>query len=149
MKGRYYWHIHHEKLLERLRYPVAERVLHIKTDKPQNEQELRLALMKRVKGPVPDKKTQARIKTLEKKLNAFEVSANRTRMSYKQYNRMATELHRIKQFKTPALAKYITALHKKECKNCPWKGKKRYPLEGNILTIKKNGVYVRPSQRKR
>src|SRR3990167_1863668 len=49
----YYWHIHHETLYEWLTEPLRARINYIKSDKPKDEIELRLKLLKPVLGKIP------------------------------------------------------------------------------------------------
>jgi hypothetical protein len=44
----YWWHVHHEVLYEMLTEPIRNRILYIKREKPEDERELRLNLMKPV-----------------------------------------------------------------------------------------------------
>ena len=48
-----YWHIHHDILLEPLTEPIENRIQFIKVNKPKNEVETRLRLMKPVRGKLP------------------------------------------------------------------------------------------------
>ena len=48
----FFWHIHHDKLVE-WSDDINKRVEYIKKDKPASEQEIRLGLMKKVKGVLP------------------------------------------------------------------------------------------------
>ena len=52
----YYWHIHHEVLYEWLDEPVRARINFIKENKPKDEVELRLKLLKPVLGKIPTTK---------------------------------------------------------------------------------------------
>ena len=54
MKTKFYWHIHHDILLEPLTEPLKNRIEYIKNNKFKNEIELRLKLLKPVKGKLPD-----------------------------------------------------------------------------------------------
>ena len=47
---KYYFHIHHKILVEVLTEPLENRIKHIKENKPEDEIELRLRLIKPVKG---------------------------------------------------------------------------------------------------
>jgi len=49
----FWWHIHHETLYEYLTEPIRARINYIKKDKPKDEIELRLKLMKPVLGKIP------------------------------------------------------------------------------------------------
>ena len=57
--AKWYWHIHHEKLLELLIEPLKNRIKYIKEVKSKEEKpkkiKLRLKLLKRVKGKLPKK----------------------------------------------------------------------------------------------
>ena len=68
-KVKWYWHIHHEKLLEPLTEPLKNRIKYIKEEKAKDETpeqiKLRLKLMKRVKGKLPKK--WAGVESLHKK----------------------------------------------------------------------------------
>ena len=54
-KLKWYWHIHHDILLEPLVERIENRIKYIKENKPQNEIETRLKLLKPVRGKIPDK----------------------------------------------------------------------------------------------
>ena len=60
----YWWHIHHQELVEWLTEPVRARINYIKENKPADEIELRLRLLKPVLGKIPT--TQAGWKKLHK-----------------------------------------------------------------------------------
>jgi hypothetical protein len=45
----YYWHVHHERLVEALTEPIENRIAYIKSNKPQTEIETRLKLLHKVK----------------------------------------------------------------------------------------------------
>lgn len=49
----YWWHIHHEKLVEYLTEPIRSRINYIKKEKPKEEVETRLRLLKPVLGKIP------------------------------------------------------------------------------------------------
>ncbi len=49
----FWWHVHHEILVEQLIHPVRARINYIKKDKPKDEIELRLKLLKPVLGKIP------------------------------------------------------------------------------------------------
>ena len=50
LKVEYYWHIHHDKLVETLTEPIENRINYIKSDKPKHEIKTRLRLLKPVKN---------------------------------------------------------------------------------------------------
>lgn len=49
----YWWHVHHETLFEYLIEPIRARINYIKKEKPKDEIELRLKLLKPVLGKIP------------------------------------------------------------------------------------------------
>jgi hypothetical protein len=49
----FWWHIHHEQLYEYLTEPIRARINYIKENKPKDEIELRLKLLKPVLGKIP------------------------------------------------------------------------------------------------
>ena len=52
--GKFGWHIHHDRLIERFIEPIETRIAVINKDKPINQIPLRLKLMKPVIGPLPE-----------------------------------------------------------------------------------------------
>ena len=50
--GDWVWHVHHEILVERLTEPIENRIAYIRWEKPSNEIETRLRLMKPVRGTI-------------------------------------------------------------------------------------------------
>ena len=100
-KLKWYFHIHHDILVEPLTEPIKNRIKFIKENKPKDEIKLRLKLMKPVKGKLPKKFIEARQKYDEERQKLNEVC--------QKYNLQAL------------------ALHKKECHNCPWKNGSIFP----------------------
>ena len=49
----FWWHVHHEVLVEQLTEPLRARINYIKTNKPKEEIETRLRLLKPVLGKIP------------------------------------------------------------------------------------------------
>ncbi|MHB9161524.1 MAG: pentapeptide repeat-containing protein [Nitrosotalea sp.] len=49
----FWWHIHHESLYEMLTEPIRARINYIKNNKPKEEIEVRLRLLKPVLGKIP------------------------------------------------------------------------------------------------
>ena len=104
----FYWHVHHERLCEVLTEPIQNRIDYIKSSKPKNEVKTRLRLLKPVQHP--------------EKLPREWLEADAKRR--KEADREAY----VKWME--ADAKYlpqIETLHKKECPNCPWNGRKIFP----------------------
>ncbi len=104
MKIKFYWHIHHDVLVEPLIEPIENRIRFIKENKPKCEIALRLKLLKPVKGKLPVEV----VKALEAYVKALEA-----------YNK-ALEAYNKALIKNK---KAIEKLHAKECPNCPWTGK--------------------------
>ena len=58
-KPTFYWHVHHNVLAEVATEPIRNRRKYIREHKPANEIELRLKLLKRVRGKLPISYTRA------------------------------------------------------------------------------------------
>ena len=136
MKIKFYWHIHHDILLEPLTQPLKNRIKYIKENKPKNEIELRLKLLKPVKGKLPDevikageayykaqetsgKVWEAYYKTWEASDKSWEASVK----AWEVYVKARETRDEAGRAYTKILKKYskeINILHKKECPNCPW-----------------------------
>jgi len=135
MKTKYYWHIHHEILVEALTEPLENRIKYIKDYKPEDEIELRLRLIKPVKGKLPSKfieAYQALVKANQARAEAYQalVKANQARAeayqaAVKAYQARAEVL----EDNIPALEK----LHRVEC-GCAYDFKKK------TIFTKKNGL---------
>lgn len=112
-KLKFYWHIHHDTLLESRNEPIKNRIKYIKENKPKDEIKLRLKLLKPVKGKLPNKFIKAKEAydeaILEDWLELREIYFRTRNKKWKVYN---------EAMKAPG----IIALHKKECPNCPWTG---------------------------
>ena len=103
MKTKYYFHIHHEVLVETLTEFLKNRIKYIKENKPKDEIELRLRLIKPVKGKLPSKfvkANQAWIRASQAQVKANQAWIKAYRALVKAY-----------QDNMPAFEK----LHKKEC----------------------------------
>jgi len=121
MKLKYYFHIHHEILLEALTEPLKNRIKYIKGTKPEDEIELRLKLIKPVKGKLPSEF----IKAEQEREEAYQawVKANQAFVKADQAWVKALEDN------IPAFEK----LHKKEC-GCGWSS------ERSTIFTKDNGL---------
>jgi len=104
MKQGLYWHVHHDILLEWC-WGWDERVEVIKTTKPESEISIRLKLFQPVKGKLPKEVTSAR-DACDSARDAYDSARNAYDKTLKKHT------------------KAIEALHKKECPDCPWDGKK-------------------------
>ena len=139
MKIKFYWHIHHDVLLEPLTQPLKNRIKFIKENKPKNEIELRLKLLKPVRGKLPDEVVKARkvyVKAQEAYYKAQEAS-DKVRKAHdkawetydkarKAYDKAWETYDKAREDYDKTLKKYskeINELHEKECPNCPWNGK--------------------------
>ena len=109
-KLKWFWHIHHRILLEPLTEPIENRIKYIKEEKPKDEVELRLKLMKPVKGKLPKEFIEAWQRFIEAGQRFDEA-----RQKYDEAGQRYDE----------AIKKHLPqleALHKKEC-GCGWNGK--------------------------
>ena len=133
------WHVHHNVLIEPLTKPIENRIKYIKKFKPKNEIELRLKLLKVVKGKLPKEFVEAWQKYYETWQEYVEV--------WQKYDKAKQKYDEIWQEYDEAMQKYdeawqkcyealqecvevykkyesqILALHRKECPNCSWNGK--------------------------
>ena len=98
-KIKFYWHLHHDRLVESLTKPIKNRIEYIKKYKPKKEIKLRLKLLKPVKGKLP---------------GGFIGARKKYREAWEKYREAR------KKYKPQTLA-----LHKKECPNCPWDEKQK------------------------
>jgi len=154
---KYYFHIHHEVLVEALTEPLKNRIKYIKENKPKDEIELRLRLIKPVKGKLPSefiKADQARVKAYqalvkahqarakahqawEKAEQAWEkaVQAYQARGKANQaWDKADQAFIKANQAWVKALKDSIPALeklHKKEC-GCGWNGKTIFTKENGL-----------------
>ena len=113
IKLTYIWHMFHNQLVTAIFYsaPMKSRRSVIKLWKPPREHALRLRLLKRVKGKIPDRITKF------------------IRHNYSDGRKQ--DLSNDKTF---------IALHKKECKNCPWDGETIFPIGGLFRNDKANNT---------
>ena len=139
MKTKFYWHIHHDILLEPLTEPLKNRIEYIKNNKSKNEIELRLKLLKPVKGKLPDevikagevyyKVQETSDKSWEAYYKSWEASDKSWEASVKAwevYVKAREAYVKAREAYDKILKKYskeINELHEKECPNCPWNGK--------------------------
>jgi len=139
MKTKFYWHIHHDILLEPLTEPLKNRIEYIKNNKSKNKIELRLKLLKPVKGKLPDevikageayykaqetsgKVWEAYYKTWEASVKSWEASVKAWEVYAKAWE-TRDEARRAYDKILKKYSKEINELHEKECPNCPWNGK--------------------------
>jgi len=162
---KHYWHIHHNVLVEALTEPLKNRIKYIKENKPEDEIELRLRLIKPVKGKLPsgfikanqardkanqtwDKAYQARVKADQAWDKAYQawVKANQARDKADQARVKASQAwvetyqawDKASQAWDKALKDNMPALeklHKIEC-GCGW--------NGMTIFTKENGLENKP-----
>jgi len=121
---KFYWHIHHDILVELATEPIESRIAFIKAHKPKNEQALRLRLLKPVKGALPQAVVKAGAE-LDKSDAEYRKSDAGCRKAYAAYCKSYAEWGKALIANMPA----IEALHAKECPNCPWDGKTIFPKQ--------------------
>ena len=118
---KYYWHVHHDILCESSGN-IEERIEWIKNNKPQEEIELRLRLLREVKGKLPEAYKTAQ-EAYKITWNAYKMTWNTYKTAQEAY-KTAQEAYKItcKAYETiwKAYKEEIEKLHKKECPGCPW-----------------------------
>ena len=149
---KFYWHIHHDTLME-VSDNIEERIKYINEEKPKNEVELRLRLLKEVKGELPIELVEAGkawdkarkvwneagkvynealevwVKTGEVWNKAWKVY-RKARKVYDEavevWNKAWKVYDKVVEVYYKVYYKYILeieALHKQECLSCPWDGR--------------------------
>ncbi len=137
MKKRFYWHIHHGRLLETLNGPLKNRIDYIKKYKPKEEVAVRLKLMKPVKGKVPanivkswDKYLKA-WRNFNKAGKVYYGVEEKWQEAWKKYYKAWHNYYEAGRIyykmgeeweNTLTGSKEIRQLHEKECPDCPWSG---------------------------
>ncbi len=105
----FYWHIHHDVLVEPLVELIHNRRAFIIANKPSHEIQTRLRLLKLVCGTLPDAVVQAGVTW-----GGFNIGLAESAY-YKSLENHRTE---------------IEALHAEECPDCPWNGYTIFPEGG-------------------
>jgi len=121
-----YWHLHHGVLLEYC-HNEAGRRLYIDTHKPESERALRNLLFKPVKGKLP--------KEVVETAKAYEKAYEKRVEAYKKAYEAKEKAYEAKEKAYKANISVIEALHKQECKNCPWDGYTIFPKETKDETV--------------
>ena len=136
-KSGFYWHVHHDTLLEWC-YDYDERADFILKHKDASEQPTRLRLLQPVKSKLPqevveadqacDKAWQACYKTKQAYFKAGQV--------YDEVRQVYLKAWRVYQKAGQAYEKVladnkeaIEKLHALECPNCPWDGNTIFPAD--------------------
>ena len=121
--NRLYWHVHHDKLWECMDIE-QERIDYIKKYKPPGEIDLRLKLMKPIRGKLPRKLMAAGTE--------LDAAWAKWEAAWAEWDAVRAKLDAARAERDAALAKwgavltssdvvkYMEKLHKKECPNCPW-----------------------------
>ena len=125
---KYYWHIHHEVLLEPSD-DIGERREYIKNNKPVEEIPIRLHLLKEVKGRLPEAYDEAYRAYDEAYRAYYEASKayDEASKAYYEASKAYDEAYRAYYEACRACKLEIEALHELECPNCPWDGKTIFP----------------------
>ena len=127
MEIKFYWHIHHETLIEPLTESLKTRIQYIKNNKPKDEVGLRLRLLKPVKGKLPKevvKADQAWAKAYQAWVKADQARVKAYQAWVKAYQAWDKAVIKHKD--------EIEALHKKEC-GCGWNRKTIFTKENGLV----------------
>ena len=133
--NKYYWHMHHTMLFEVAVESIERRVEFIKAHKPEDERSTRLRLI----APVKNQRLMHRLCKYERD---FKTAEDKIFAKYEKYNAkppyLTSELYAVKLKELAEVRKAyedakkrawprIEALHKRECKDCPWNGHTIFP----------------------
>lgn len=141
--GKFYWHIHHNELLNVALEPIKDRITYIEESKPPDEVPVRLRLLQEVRGRLPDEMVQAGRKLIETR-KAWKAALDAQRAAFiPPYVSAFKHNQRIMQtMVASAECRFATnlwdevrhrycdeieALHAQECANCPWNGETIFP----------------------
>ena len=133
---KYYWHIHHDVLLESSE-KIKERIRYIIKMKPKKEIPLRLKLIKPIIGQLPVAMMDADrdLRKAEKKFNRmYKVRFGKNvkwtwkhNTDFREASWTLSEAFKKRHHAYIASMPEIELLHKSECPNCPWDGKTIFP----------------------
>ena len=136
MAIKFAWHVHHGILVEPLTEPLSVRRQYIHENKPANEIQLRLRLLRRVRGRLPDKFVEAgkAYVEAEKASDEAEKASDEDRKAYVEARKAWDAACKARDAAWKAYqqtvqdnAAAITALHTTECPDCPWDGTTIFP----------------------
>jgi len=133
----FYWHVHHESLIEPLTEPIENRIAYIKARKPKREVATRLRWMTPLQGKLP----VALVKpwaAYGKALAAYDnVRAAYDNAARAAYDNVRAAYDNVRAAHDKAWAAYykawaaampaLEALHAKEHPGCPWDGRTIFP----------------------
>lgn len=128
---KFYWHVHHEVLLE-ASDNIEERIEYINREKPKHEIEIRLKLLKPVKGNLP-KAYQDAAKAYWDAAKAYQNAYKAYWDAYKAYwdaDKAYRDAYKAHRDAYEAHRDEIELLHSLECPGCPWDGKTIFPIGG-------------------
>ena len=128
----FYWHVHHNQLFEWC-FDEQERRERIRLNKPEDEIETRLRLMKPIIGSIPPPIIEAR-KAHDKARKAYDKAGQAYDRAWFAYVNVQQAYDRawFAYVNAQALcASEVIALHAQECPGCPWDGKTIFPTSRN------------------
>ena len=130
-KPKYAWHVHHDVLVEELTEPIEVRQEYIRQNKPKNEIETRLRLLKPVRSDFSEydairSKAWSEYDAIESKARS-ECDAIRSK-AWSEYDAIVSKARsEYDAIESKAWSEYVLPLHAKECPNCPWNGMTIFP----------------------
>jgi len=119
---KFYWHIHHNILIEPLVDALEKRIDYIRLHKPPDEVETRLTLLQPVKGELPPKLIKAG-KAYDEAWNAYDEA-------WKAFHEAGEAYYEAWEAYDEVLIEHkeeVATLHRKECPDCPWDGTTIFP----------------------
>ena len=138
MKTKLAWHIYHNILVEPLTEPLKRRIKYIRLHKPKEEIEMRLRLLKLVKGDLPteiieadeacleaDKVWLEAYKACREAGEAWREAGEAWREIYKaclEADKTWREAYKACLEAGEKNKDLIETLHREECPDCPWNG---------------------------
>jgi len=112
-------------------HSYEERAAFIRTDKAKDEQELRLRLLKEVRGTIPDEVVKAG-RAFDKARRAYDKAARAYYGARQVYDKARRAYAKARQAYFKAIRNNlpaIEALHKEECTDCSWDGHTIFPAQ--------------------
>ena len=124
--GDWYWHVHHDQLVEVLTEPLAFRIDYIRAYKPKEEIGTRLRLLKPASGVASALEQYKKVKA-----SAWEQYEKVEAPALEQYKKVeAPALEQYKKVEASAWEQYeneVGRLHREQCPDCPWNGSTIFP----------------------
>ena len=131
MKTKFAWHIYHNILVEPLTEPLKRRIKYIRLHKPKEEIEMRLRLLKLVRGELPAEVIEAGEACLEagKAWSEAEKAWYEAEKAWSEAEKAWYEAEKAWYEAGAAWFEVleknkeaIDKLHREECPDCPWDG---------------------------